>query len=148
MENISQKTNSEKVTSRKYETLERFFDYHNQEWAEMMKNTGLMPSSDGKRGGKTTGQRMSQYAIPNGLFVKAYNALPGREIKYVLKSSVEDIKTNEAKSQIKYSCECGINVWGKRKIVSLICTACNSGLQPADGAFVSQDTKGGKPMDE
>ena len=45
--------------------------YHNREWAAKMKAIGLQPSSTGMVGGKETGQRMSDYIIPNGEFTKA-----------------------------------------------------------------------------
>ena len=35
--------------------------YHNKEWAAMMKAVGLIPSHNGKVGGKETGQRMTHY---------------------------------------------------------------------------------------
>lgn len=44
--------------------------YHNKEWADKMENIGLMPSSTGKPGGNKTGQKMSDYPISNGLFIK------------------------------------------------------------------------------
>jgi hypothetical protein len=42
--------------------------YHNEEWASKMISVGLMPSSTGDIGGDKTGQKMSDYPIPNGLF--------------------------------------------------------------------------------
>ncbi|AIW17541.1 SprT-like domain-containing protein [Vibrio tubiashii] len=44
--------------------------YHNKEWAQMMEDIGLMPSSTGRPGGKRTGQKISDYPIPGGLFIK------------------------------------------------------------------------------
>lgn len=45
--------------------------YHNQEWAQKMELIGLMPSSTGVPNGKKTGQKMSDYVIPEGRFEKA-----------------------------------------------------------------------------
>lgn len=45
--------------------------YHNAEWADKMEAIGLMPSSTGKPGGKRTGDRMADYAIEDGPFLKA-----------------------------------------------------------------------------
>lgn len=45
--------------------------YHNKEWADYMINIGLMPSTTGQPGGKTTGQSMSDYPAPDGRFIKA-----------------------------------------------------------------------------
>ncbi|NMM29226.1 MAG: SprT family zinc-dependent metalloprotease [Glaciimonas sp.] len=42
--------------------------YHNAAWADKMVSAGLMPSSTGEIGGDRTGQRMSDYPIPNGPF--------------------------------------------------------------------------------
>ena len=44
--------------------------YHNVEWADKMQSIGLMPSSTGLEGGKRTGQKMSDYPIPGGLFLE------------------------------------------------------------------------------
>ena len=52
--------------------------YHNREWAQMMEDCGLMPSSTGKPGGKRTGQKISDYPIPGGYFIK--------ECEYLIKS--------------------------------------------------------------
>lgn len=49
--------------------------YHNKEWAAKMEDIGLMPSSTGKPGGKKTGQKMADYAIPDGPFMQATKAL-------------------------------------------------------------------------
>lgn len=45
--------------------------YHNAEWSDKMKDSGLMPSSTGKPGGKTTGDSMADYPIEGGRFLKA-----------------------------------------------------------------------------
>lgn len=45
--------------------------YHNGEWADKMESIGLMPSDTGKPGGKRIGQKMADYAIPRGRFIKA-----------------------------------------------------------------------------
>lgn len=44
--------------------------YHNKEWADKMESLGLMPSDTGKVGGKKVGQRMADYPIEDGLFLK------------------------------------------------------------------------------
>ena len=50
-------------------------NYHNKEWADKMEKIGLMPSSTGKPGGARTGQRMSDYVLPNKAFIKECEAL-------------------------------------------------------------------------
>lgn len=42
--------------------------YHNQKWAAKMKSIGLIPSSTGQPGGKSIGQKMSDYPAENGMF--------------------------------------------------------------------------------
>jgi predicted SprT family Zn-dependent metalloprotease len=49
--------------------------YHNAEWAEKMQSIGLMPSSTGKPGGATTGQRMGDYPIEGGRFLEVAGSL-------------------------------------------------------------------------
>jgi len=44
--------------------------YHNKEWADKMESLGLMPSSTGRVGGKRTGQKMADYAIVGGTFLR------------------------------------------------------------------------------
>lgn len=44
--------------------------YHNKEWADKMESIGLMPSNTGRVGGKRTGQKMDDYPIKGGLFLK------------------------------------------------------------------------------
>jgi hypothetical protein len=42
--------------------------YHNEEWSKKMQSIGLMPSHNGKPGGKKTGQNMSDYVISGSFF--------------------------------------------------------------------------------
>ncbi len=49
--------------------------YHNREWAAKMQSVGLMPSHTGHKGGRSTGQRMSDYPIPDGVFLQACDEL-------------------------------------------------------------------------
>ena len=42
--------------------------FHNREWGEMMKRVGLYPSNTSRPGGAETGNRMSHYILPGGLF--------------------------------------------------------------------------------
>lgn len=49
--------------------------YHNKEWADKMEAIGLMPSDTGREGGKRTGEHMSDYVIPGGLFEQSCNRL-------------------------------------------------------------------------
>ncbi|WP_234484837.1 SprT-like domain-containing protein [Noviherbaspirillum pedocola] len=49
--------------------------YHDQEFAAKMQAVGLMPSHTGTPGGKTTGEKMSHYILPDGLFIRACKEL-------------------------------------------------------------------------
>lgn len=50
-------------------------NYHNAEFAEKMKSIGLMPSDTGAPGGKEKGQKMAEYPITNGIFLKVVEEL-------------------------------------------------------------------------
>ena len=45
--------------------------YHNKDWGDKMESIGLYPSSTGRPGGNKTGQRMSDYIIKDGPFIKS-----------------------------------------------------------------------------
>lgn len=55
--------------------------YHNAEWANKMESIGLMPSDTGKPGGKRTGDRIADYAVPGGRFLEAAKRLLTAEFK-------------------------------------------------------------------
>ncbi|MGR0626561.1 SprT-like domain-containing protein (plasmid) [Escherichia coli] len=55
--------------------------YHNKEWADKMENIGLMPSSTGEPGGKRVGEKMADYAIAGGPFMKATEKLLQRNFQ-------------------------------------------------------------------
>lgn len=55
--------------------------YHNEEWASKMESIGLMPSSTGRPGGRRTGDRIADYAIEGGLFLKACEELITEEFR-------------------------------------------------------------------
>jgi len=106
--------------------------YHNKEFAEKMIEIGLMPSNTGLQGGKKTGQSMSHYIIPDGLFINIFNKLTENEINYMASfapvSNILEIsdKSTEAKkivSKLKYTCPCITNIWGKPGL-DIICGRC------------------------
>lgn len=68
--------------------------YHNKEWADKMEKVGLMPSHDGQKGGKKTGQNMTHYIIQDG---KAYTEIQalidsGFKIKWTAHGTAQMIK--------------------------------------------------------
>lgn len=48
---------------------------HNSEWAGKMESLGLNPTDTGLPGGKRTGRSMSDYIMPDGLFIMACSRL-------------------------------------------------------------------------
>lgn len=114
--------------------------YHNKEWATKMMEIGLMPSDTGKEGGRTTGQKMSDYPINRGRFIDKFKAVQAgpQEIRLPfypitsLDSSFEEIidEASEKKEKkngvkFKFSCQCGTNIWGKYDI-EVMCMGCNT----------------------
>jgi predicted SprT family Zn-dependent metalloprotease len=100
--------------------------YHNRQWAHKMEELGLIPSSTGEAGGKKTGQNMTHYIPPTGLFIEAFNRLKEKRLKYVPLSLLETGKNKTSgknANKTKYECPCGNNVWGKPGM-HIICTAC------------------------
>ena len=99
--------------------------YHNLQWAYKMEEIGLMPSSTGQPGGMKTGYKMSDYIIPDGPFIKAFNSLVVKQIKYVPSSEPKDKETvNRKASKTKYKCPCGNNIWGRQGLF-IVCATCN-----------------------
>lgn len=49
--------------------------YHNKQWANKMKEIGLMPSSTGAPGGSETGEYMMDYVLLDGAFMSACQEL-------------------------------------------------------------------------
>lgn len=119
--------------------------YHNKEWAAKMIEIGLMPSDTGKEGGKTTGQKMCDYAIDGGKFKDKFKAIQGgsQEIKlpffpiHNFEVSLEDVideatekKQKEKKNGVKFkfTCQCETNIWGKYDI-EVMCMVCNTAFE-------------------
>jgi hypothetical protein len=103
--------------------------YHNKEWAAKMKEIGLQPSSTGAVGGKETGQRMRDYPIPGGPFVKAFADLAAIGWKLNLESAHRGGKKAAPNSKTKFRCiACGQNAWGKPDL-AITCTPCRLDMQ-------------------
>jgi hypothetical protein len=49
--------------------------YHNTQWANKMIEIGLQPSTTGCPGGKTTGQKVTHYIVPDGPFLEVATKL-------------------------------------------------------------------------
>ena len=99
--------------------------YHNREWAAMMKDIGLMPSSTGAVGGKETGQQMSHYIIPGGAYAQAFKELAAADWRLNLQSTIHPGGSKAPPSKVKFTCpSCGSNMWGKPDSKD-ICGECN-----------------------
>lgn len=101
--------------------------YHDKEWAEMMIDVGLMPSTTGAPGGKQTGQKVSHYIIENGDYAGTCMELlaTGFKLPYVeLWSTDKKTVAKKAASKTKYCCPaCGANAWAKPD-TALVCGGC------------------------
>lgn len=113
--------------------------YHNSEWAKMMIEVGLMPSTLGhfdcrntfmdeskrsKEEGVKTGQKMSDYIIKDGPFHVLCQELldSGFSLGY---DSRPTMRIVAPKSKFKYTCsKCRANAWAKRD-KNLVCGDCN-----------------------
>jgi hypothetical protein len=72
--------------------------YHNKQWADKMQEIGLIPTDTGEPGGKKTGQAMTHYIADNGPFVKAFNALKEKNIKYLPQKMLNTGKKSAGKA--------------------------------------------------
>jgi hypothetical protein len=106
--------------------------YHNREWANQMLSIGLVPSDTGEPNGRMTGQRMSHYILPGGLFDEGARELLGTGFRLIWESGtgiprgLSGTRRRTADpSKIKFSCLlCGQNAWAKQS-AHLICGLCN-----------------------
>lgn len=87
--------------------------YHNKEWAQMMKDIGLMPSRTGMPGGKETGPTCSHYILEGDKFSKACEKL--LKTKFTLDLAAIQFKTKTKKrNKTVYVCEeSDVKIWGK-----------------------------------
>ena len=115
--------------------------YHNKEWAKKMIEIGLTPSANGQEGGKQIGFKMADYVFEGGLFEEKAKVLleekifknlwykgSGNHTVLTQEDLAALLKMEEKKKKkvkIKYSCDCGNNVWGKEEMI-IICGTCNS----------------------
>ena len=75
-------------------------------------------------GGKETGQRMSDYIIPDGPFSKSFAQLAEIGWAMNLQSAHRPGPKDGTNSKTKFSCgTCGANIWGKAD-TNMICGGC------------------------
>jgi hypothetical protein len=106
--------------------------YHNKEWGDKMESIGLMPSNTGKPGGKKTGQQMTHYIIPGGLFERTCATLLSDGFRLAWGEITADIEDDLGTqgggkgktTRAKFICpSCNGNAWGKPSL-KLICGTC------------------------
>lgn len=126
--------------------------YHNKEWAQKMIAIGLMPSHNGQVGGKTTGQRMNDYTIEDGLFKNKFDAIVSEkkddlilpyfpvsnQIQVTVIENDEDQegegegesepKESKAGKKVRYMCSCENRIWGKPDL-RVICADCSEAFE-------------------
>ncbi len=71
--------------------------YHNAEFAAFMLEIGLIMTDDGTKEGRTTGEKMTEIVVPDGLFIQVCNELvdEGRIIKWYDKYAPKTISSLE-----------------------------------------------------
>jgi hypothetical protein len=90
--------------------------YHNREWAQKMHSIGLMPSDTGEPGGKTTGDRVSHYILPDGLFAtECCRFLKDAHLSWESASENGEVANpTRSVTRCKFTCPiCGDNLWGR-----------------------------------
>ena len=111
-----------------------------------MISIGLMPSSTGREGGKITGQNMSDYFIEDGPFIIAFKKIQENKMEpmplepenshlYCKETAADgsvtflpvrkEGATTKAGVRVKYTCDCGTNIWGKSEL-KIFCLECNT----------------------
>lgn len=99
--------------------------YHNKQFATKMAEVGLICSSTGQAGGKTTGQKMSHYINPDGEFAHMLKAgyFSKSVVDYGSSQFTAEPKPRKV-SKVKYTCpNCNQNAWAKPN-TKLICGNC------------------------
>lgn len=111
--------------------------YHNKEWAQKMREIGLIPSATGEPGGKETGQNMTHYIEQGGAFQIAFQTWEKAGFEGFMVDLWEDEATKKkrakkAASKTRYTCPtCAANAWAKPQI-KLICGDCDEALIAED----------------
>lgn len=98
--------------------------YHNIEWSKKMQEIGLMPTTTGKIGGKNIGPYVTQYAIKNGPFDKAFHQIENK--CGVFKENLKHIKKNLVTSEhyrYSYQCDCNHTIAAKAGL-NIVCLDC------------------------
>lgn len=107
--------------------------YHNRQWAEKMEEVGLVPSHTGEPGGRRVGQQMTHYIAERGAFDRAFQRLPPAcALPWACSDDEIKRKKRRARNKVKYTCTCGVNIWGKPKL-KVICAECGETFESEAG---------------
>jgi predicted SprT family Zn-dependent metalloprotease len=99
--------------------------YHNEEWAKKMDEVGLTPSNTGAPGGKRHGIQMTHFVTPDGVFARAFSAMPAELQLPWLGLDPTGTKGPAPTSKFKYTCQCDNKIWGRQGL-NLRCEDCQS----------------------
>jgi predicted SprT family Zn-dependent metalloprotease len=106
--------------------------YHNREWARRMHAIGLMPSTTGQPGGKTTGETVTHYILEGGSFQAACRTFL-RRCRLIWQSAANKAAgeravaggTDKTPTRAKFTCpNCRLNAWAKPE-ARLACQKCS-----------------------
>jgi predicted SprT family Zn-dependent metalloprotease len=115
--------------------------YHNKEWAEKMREVGLIPiavSDTGQPNGKDTGEKVSHTIEEGGRFDKACAAYLATKpaILYQDRAGEGETRKKKSASKTKYTCpDCQANAWAKPD-TNLVCGDCDQPMEaeePGEG---------------
>lgn len=99
---------------------------HNREWAKMMDEVGLEPTSTGQPGGKRTGKKVTHMIVPEGPFDRACRELleQGFDLPW-FSPPPEAGERKKDLSKVKFTCpECEAKAWAKQGS-QLVCGSCS-----------------------
>jgi hypothetical protein len=107
--------------------------YHDKQWAAKMTEIGLMPSTTGAPGGKTTGYRVTHYILDDGAFAASYRRFEatGQTLGWGDAAELGQ-EQKPRQTRMKFVCPtCGDAAWGKASL-DLTCNPCGVRLELAD----------------
>ena len=103
--------------------------YHNKEWAEKMTSIGLIPSHDGKPGGRQTGQHMMDYIAKGGRFDRACTSFLTLGYNLSFHDLTDEPEGGQRQNKTKFTCpDCGCNAWGKPDL-NIRCEDCRKKME-------------------
>lgn len=103
--------------------------YHNKQWAKMMHDVGLHPSTTGKPNGAETGRSVSHYIVTDGPFAVAYAKFEKKNKLELFGDLPDPLKKKNKQSKFKFECgSCDQVCWAKEG-ASLVCGECEEPME-------------------